>query len=62
MEGAAAGQEASSAQEEKGAFLDRSWMSAKTTGYTLLQKGSEPPAPGSRCFLRKRNPIWRLVG
>lgn len=39
MEGAAGGQEASSAQEEKGAFLVRSWISVKRTGYTVLKKG-----------------------
>lgn len=59
MEGAAAGQEASSAQEEKGALPDRSWMSAKTTGYRLLQKASEPP----RCqVLRKKTQsYWEVI-
>lgn len=42
MEGAADGQEASSAQE-RGAFLGRSWVSVKRMGHTLLKKTSELP-------------------
>lgn len=42
VEGAADGQEASSAQE-RGAFLGRSWVSVKRMGHTLLQKTSELP-------------------